>query len=205
MKSPSHALTAGDAHLARGEAWAIRHSWSPGAILGSAVGSFKEPTRSLPGGRNRGENVRRMRLLMTKRHRLFSLRYTRGTGLGATTVRLVAKSLATGNVATMHPLKFFWLSFRHCPRTTWCEPEFPASSIPSPMPDRRPSGGRVWSTVLCGSSAYFGYTPALWNISRISRRADIRQSRILRHRRSPAGSPRSFSCVAWRGAHIRVV
>src|SRR5271156_1936536 len=80
----------------------------------------------------------------------------------------------------MHPaqtplVSFFWLSFRHCPRKTWCEPEFPASSsIPSPMPDRRPSRWPdMVDEILCGSSAYFGYTPALWNISRISRRADI--------------------------------
>jgi hypothetical protein len=48
------------------------HPWSPGAILGSAAGSFKELTRSLPRV-NRDENVRRMRLLTTNRHR-FSLR-----------------------------------------------------------------------------------------------------------------------------------
>src|SRR5271169_149368 len=60
--------------------------------------------------------------------------------------------------------------------------------------------------VRCGSLVYFGYTRAFWSTSSTFRRADIRQSWILRHRRSErssAGSPQPSSCVACGRAHIR--
>jgi hypothetical protein len=75
--------------------------------------------------------------------------------------------------------------------------------MPDPRASRLPDMG---GEVLCGSSDYFGYTAAFSNISSIFRRADIRQSAILRHRpseRSSAGSPKPFSCVLGGTAHIR--
>jgi hypothetical protein len=70
------------------------HPWSPGAILGSAAGSFKELTRSLPRV-NRDENVRRMRLLTTNRHRVLFAAIPEAQ---RRTARLVAKSLIIDNV-----------------------------------------------------------------------------------------------------------
>src|SRR5215813_2503453 len=60
--------------------------------------------------------------------------------------------------------------------------------------------------VLCGSSAYFGYTPVSWSTFSILRRAEIRQSPILRHRpseRSSAGSAQPSSCVVCGRTPIR--
>src|SRR5215472_14413171 len=65
MRSCLRALTAEDPRLARSGARAIRPHRPPGAILEPAVGPFKE-FDALPAlGPNRGENVRRMRLLAT--------------------------------------------------------------------------------------------------------------------------------------------
>jgi hypothetical protein len=156
MKSSSHALTGGDAHLAR------RRGKGDSPIPGSPDAIFSDRRRPVQGagaffavGPNRGENVRRMRLLTTKRYP-FSSQMPRRTGSGQRhEVRLVAKGLTIDNVAPMHPaptsfrildgaVSFFWLSFRCSRRKTWCEPEVTASlSVPClcRIGDRR--GGRV--------------------------------------------------------------